>query len=78
MDYEEKTGPIVSQDLSHRARVVLVGFLLTFISARVIVFLIMSRRIPDLYLHLGGTHIHNWVFATIIVVTLGIFFFYAS
>lgn len=41
------------------ARIVLMVFLLTFISARVVVFLIMSRRIPDLYLHLGGTHIHH-------------------
>jgi hypothetical protein len=42
-----------------RARSVLFSFLLTFIAARVIVFLIISRRIPDLYLHLGGTHIHH-------------------
>lgn len=34
-------------------------FLLTFITTRIVVFLIMSRRIPDLYLHLGGTHIHH-------------------
>jgi len=44
---------------AHLARAVLTAFLLTFILARVIVFLIMSRRIPDLYLHLGGTHIHH-------------------
>ena len=41
------------------ARVVLFTFLLTFIAARVTVFLIMSRRIPDLYLYLGGTHVHH-------------------
>ena len=41
------------------ARRVLVAFLFTFIAARVLVFLIMSRRIPDLYLHLGGTHVHH-------------------
>ena len=45
--------------VTHLARVVLAAFLLTFISARVIVFLIMSRTIPDLYLHLGGTHVHH-------------------
>jgi hypothetical protein len=28
-------------------------------AARVVVFLIMSRRIPDLYLHLGGNHVHH-------------------
>jgi hypothetical protein len=41
------------------ARVVLFTFLLTFLAARIVTFLIMSRRIPDLYLYLGGTHIHH-------------------
>jgi hypothetical protein len=41
------------------ARIILFSFLLTFILARVVVFLIMSHRLPDLYLHLGGTHIHH-------------------
>ena len=39
------------------ARIVLVAFLITFMAARVLVFLIASRRIPDLFLHVGGTHI---------------------
>jgi hypothetical protein len=43
----------------HLARIVLVAFLLAFMSARVIVFLIMDRRLPDLYLRLGGTHVHH-------------------
>jgi hypothetical protein len=43
----------------HRAREVLVAFLFTFIAARILVYLIMSRRIPDLYAHAGGTHIHH-------------------
>ncbi|MBP8304369.1 MAG: hypothetical protein KBE04_09605 [Phycisphaerae bacterium] len=44
----------------HRlARVILVAFLGTFIAVRILVFLIMSRRIPDLYLHVGGTHLHH-------------------
>lgn len=41
------------------ARWVLTAFLLTFVCARILVFLIMSRRIPDLFLHLGGTHVHH-------------------
>ena len=41
------------------ARVILVAFVLTFIAARVTVFLIVSRRMPDIYLHLGGTHVHH-------------------
>ena len=46
---------------AHRrvARVVLFAFLLAFVAARVSVLLIMSSRIPDLYLFVGGTHIHH-------------------
>jgi len=50
---------------SHRATVhglarrALFGFVLTFIAARAIVFLIMSRSIPNLYLFTGGTHVHH-------------------
>jgi hypothetical protein len=41
------------------ARILLVAFVITFMAARVLVFLIVSRRIPDLFLHVGGTHIHH-------------------
>jgi hypothetical protein len=41
------------------ARLVLFVFLLTFIISRVLVFLIMARMIPDLYMHMGGTHVHH-------------------
>jgi len=41
------------------ARGALAAFLFTFISARVVVFLVMSRAIPDLYVRIGGTHVHH-------------------
>jgi hypothetical protein len=41
------------------ARLTFVSFLFTFIGSRVLVILIMSRRIPDLFLHMGGTHVHH-------------------
>jgi hypothetical protein len=28
-------------------------------TARIIVYLILARRIPDLYLYIGGTHVHH-------------------
>src|SRR4029077_793269 len=43
----------------HLARLVFVAFLVTFIASRVLVILIMSRRMPDLFLHMGGTHVHH-------------------
>lgn len=41
------------------ARLVFVAFLVTFAAARVLVLLIMARKIPDLFLHFGGTHVHH-------------------
>ena len=49
----EESGP------RRLARPTLVAFLLTFMAARVLVFLIVARRIPDVYLSLGGTHVHH-------------------
>jgi hypothetical protein len=43
----------------HLARIVLTTFILTFVSARILVFLIMSRTVPDLYVHVKGTHVHH-------------------
>src|ERR1700726_262361 len=43
----------------HLARLTCIAFLFTFIAARTLVILIMSRKLPDLFLHLGGTHVHH-------------------
>ena len=43
----------------HLARLTFVAFLFTFIASRMLVILIMSRRMPDLFLHMGGTHVHH-------------------
>jgi hypothetical protein len=46
-------------DRARLARIALFGFILTFVAARVLVFLIMARRIPNLYFFLRGTHVHH-------------------
>jgi hypothetical protein len=56
---------------SHLARLVLVAFLLTFVCARCIVFLIMSRTIPDLYVHIKGTHVHHLNYGILLLSGLG-------
>src|ERR1700751_5484095 len=43
----------------HLGRLTFVAFLLTFIASRTLVILIMTRKVPDLFLHLGGTHVHH-------------------
>jgi len=56
---------------SHLAGFVLVAFLLTFVCARCIVFLIMSRTIPDLYMHVKGTHVHHLNYGIFLLAGLG-------
>ena len=41
------------------ARRTLFGFIVTFIGARIVVLLIMSRQMPNLYFFLRGTHVHH-------------------
>ncbi len=53
------------------ARVVLVAFLLTFILARLVVFLIILRKIPDIFLHIGGTHIHHLNYGIFLLSAVG-------
>ena len=54
------THPASQEDPSDRlARRALFGFLLTFVGSRTIVFLIMSRRMPNLFFFLHGTHVHH-------------------
>jgi len=48
-----------ASDIARLARHALVGFILTFVAARVVVLLIMARRIPNLYFFLHGTHVHH-------------------
>ena len=43
----------------HLARLTFIAFLFTFIASRTLVILIMAGRIPDLFLHMGGTHVHH-------------------
>jgi multisubunit Na+/H+ antiporter MnhB subunit len=55
------------------ARVVLVAFLFTFIAARVLVFLIMAHRLPDMYLHMGHeeTHVHHLNYGIFLLSFIG-------
>jgi hypothetical protein len=65
-------------DKTQLARIVFFVFLLTFMLARILVFLIMSRRIPDLYLHLGGSHIHHLNYGIFLLAGLGGYFLFGN
>ncbi|MGA1979860.1 MAG: hypothetical protein ABSG99_04760 [Sedimentisphaerales bacterium] len=53
------------------ARIILATFLPTFMLARVVVFLVMSRTIPDLYMHFKGTHFHHLNYGIFLLSAVG-------
>ena len=54
-----------------RARWILSSFLFTFMAARITVFLIASRRILDIYLHFGGTHVYHLNYGILLLSGVG-------
>ncbi len=52
------------------ARLTFVAFLLTFIASRTLVILIMTRKMPDLFLHMGGTHVHHLNYGIFLLSTV--------
>jgi hypothetical protein len=53
------------------ARRVLASFLATFITARTLVYLIMSRRIPNVTFHARGTHVHHLDYGIFLLALVG-------
>jgi hypothetical protein len=62
----------------HLARIVFLTLLLTFIASRVLVILIMTRHMPDLFLHAGGTHIHHLNYGIFLLSTTGAVLLFAD
>ncbi|HXT38662.1 MAG TPA: hypothetical protein VN887_01430 [Candidatus Angelobacter sp.] len=61
----------IHRETAHKlARRALFSFIVTFVLARVLVFLIMSRRMPNLYLFLSGTHVHHLNYGIFLMATV--------
>ena len=69
----DAAGPVAdaTRTRKHLARLALVAFILTFIAARVLVYLIMSRRVPDLYFYVGQTHVHHLNYGIFLLSAVG-------
>ncbi len=58
-------------DTCAAARRALFAFLLTFVASRVVVLLIMSGRVPNLYFFLRGTHVHHLNYGIFLLAGVG-------
>ena len=77
-DIEPRDAQTARQiSLFHLARWVFVSFIFTFIAARVLVYLIMARIIPDFYLYVGGTHIHHLNYGIFLLSGVGAYLLFA-
>lgn len=70
-DKIEHSEGILVRRTRYLARLVLAAFIFTFISARFVVYCIMTRIIPDLYLYMGGTHLHHLNFGIFLLASVG-------
>lgn len=61
-------GPEVRR---HLARRVLVAFLITFTFLRIMIFQIMDRRLPDMFVYVKGTHVHHLNLGIFLLAALG-------
>ncbi len=74
---EPPSATLAPLQLRHLARVVFTVFLLTFIASRLLVILIMGRMIPDLFLHMGQTHVHHLNYGIFLLCTVaGVLLFF--
>jgi hypothetical protein len=63
--------PHLHRETAHKlARFALFSFLVTFILARVFVFLIMSQLMPNLYCFVQGTHVHHLNYGIFLLATV--------
>ena len=60
------------------ARRALFAFILTFIAARIVVLLIMSHRMPNLYFFLRGTHVHHLNYGIFLLAGVGAYLLLAT
>jgi hypothetical protein len=64
-------NPLKTHVVRHVARVIFTTFILTFIASRVMVILIFSRKVPDLFFHVGKTHVHHLNYGIFLLSAVG-------
>jgi hypothetical protein len=60
------------------ARHVLAAFVITFAAARSVALLMASGRIPEIYLRLGGAHVHHLNYGIFLLAAVGAYLLFAS
>jgi hypothetical protein len=75
--HAEVAIPSLHDQRRRLARLLLTVFVLTFLLARIVVLLIMTRRLPDLFLYVGGTHVHHLNYGIFLLAASGAWLLFA-
>ena len=67
-----------ARNADHLARLALLAFIISFVLARTVVLLIMSRRIPNLYLFLSDTHVHHLNYGIFLLAGVGAYLLFRA
>ncbi len=62
-----------SQATKRLISIVLFAFLITFVIARLIVYLVLDRLLPDFFLTVKGVHIHHFTYGVVILVFVSLY-----
>jgi hypothetical protein len=76
--HAEVATPSLHDERRRLARLLLTVFVLTFLLARIVVLLIMTRRLPDLFLYVGGTHVHHLNYGIFLLAASGAWLLFAQ
>ena len=66
-----KQEPAIPHPTVSLARWVLCSFLITFVATRSLVLLMATRRIPVVFLHIEGTHVHHLNYGICLLAGVG-------
>lgn len=70
-DSPETSAPNGRAETCAAGRRALFAFVLTFVASRVVVLLIMSGRVPNMYFFLRGTHVHHLNYGIFLLAGVG-------
>ncbi len=73
-----RDSTLEARNADHLARLALLAFIISFILARTVVLLIMSRRIPNLYLFLRDTHVHHLNYGIFLLAGVGAYLLFRA
>ena len=69
----DNLDPIKSFSSRRLVALIAFAFLLTFVAARTVVYLVLGHLMPNFFLTVKGVHIHHFTYGVVILVVIGFY-----